>query len=138
MHSALALWALGADTEIIQAGYEWNYELLLPRFSSPENITTENFNQHLGDDEYYSAYIDFFKEVVKKQGVTSAVEDYVFSEKANFISGLKEDEQPEMLNRMMDGIIHSMIEVGHGLEFNVPGLVAEGKSTLRQRSKIAP
>ncbi|KAG6870719.1 hypothetical protein C0992_012608, partial [Termitomyces sp. T32_za158] len=125
VHTALALWALGADTEIIQAGYERSCTYLLPRFGSPEKITVGNFNQHLGNDEYYDAYVDFFKEIVKEQGVASAVEDYVFSEKANFISGLKEDEQPEMLNRLMDGIVHSMIEVGHGLEFNVPGLVAE-------------
>ncbi|KAG6885099.1 hypothetical protein C0993_005866 [Termitomyces sp. T159_Od127] len=98
----------------------------MPRFSSPEKITAENLNMHLGDDEYYGAYVDFFTEAVKKQGVTSALEDYVFSEKANFMSGNKADEQPEMLNRLMDGILHSMIQVGHGLEFNVPGLVAEG------------
>lgn len=70
---------------------------------------------------------------MKKQGVTSAVDDYVFSEKANFISGNKAGEQPEMLNRFMDGIQHSMIEIGYGLEFNVPGLVAEGKGTLSRQ-----
>ncbi|KAG6897937.1 hypothetical protein C0992_008685 [Termitomyces sp. T32_za158] len=125
IHCALTSWALGADTEIIQAGYDLRCQPLESRFSSPQKISVENFNQHLGDDEYYSAYVDFFTEVVKKQGVISVVEDYVFSEKANFIVGNKEDEQPEMLNRLMDGIVHSMIEIGHGLEFNVPGVVAE-------------
>lgn len=51
VHSALALWALGADREIIQAGYDLVCEYLLPRFTSPEKITAENFKQHLGDDE---------------------------------------------------------------------------------------
>lgn len=86
---------------------------------------------------YYSAYVDFFMEVVRKQGVTSAVEDYVMSEKANFIAGNTEDEQPEMLNRCMDGIIHSMIEIGLGLEFNLPGVVAEGKNKLSKHSEIS-
>lgn len=40
---------------------------------------------------------------------------------------LKEgQEQPEMVNRFMDGIIHSLIHVGNGIEFGVPGLVADG------------
>ena len=74
---------------------------------------------------------------MRKHGVTSAVEEYVLSEKANFIPGKKEEDQPEMLNRLMDGIIHSMIEVGNGLEFNIPGLVAEGKGILFKHSKVA-
>ncbi|KAG6901507.1 hypothetical protein C0995_010976, partial [Termitomyces sp. Mi166 len=121
-HYVLALWALGADEEIIQAAYDHDCKYLMPRINAPEKITAANLNEHLGDDD---AYLDFFTEIVKKQGVASAVEEYVVSEKANFIVGKKEGENPEMLNRLMDGIIHSMIEVGCGLEFNVPGLVAE-------------
>ncbi|KAG5721543.1 hypothetical protein E4T56_gene13069 [Termitomyces sp. T112] len=144
IHFALALWALGADNEIIQAAYDHECANLLPRFNSPEKITAANLNEHLGDDEYYGAYLDFFTEIVKKQGVTSAVEEYVLSETANFISasGKKEKEHPEMLNRLMDGIAHSMIEVGYGLEFNVPGLVAEGLAWaavhLKSSSAVIP
>ncbi|KAG6913170.1 hypothetical protein DXG01_009085, partial [Tephrocybe rancida] len=126
VHYALALWALGADDEIINAAYNLDCEYLLPRFNSPGKITATNFNEHLGDDEYYGAYLDYFTEVVKKQGTIEAVEEYVFSQQANFIAGRKDDEQPEMLNRFMDGIMHSMIHIGNGLEFGVPGLVAEG------------
>ncbi|KAG6907554.1 hypothetical protein DXG01_008436, partial [Tephrocybe rancida] len=126
VHYTLALWALGADDETINAAYNTGREYLLPRFNPPGRITAKNFNEHLGDDEYYGAYIDYFTEVVKKQGTTDAVEEYVFSQQANFIAGKKDVEQPEMLNRFMDGIMHSMINVGNGLEFGVPGLVAEG------------
>ncbi|KAG6828243.1 hypothetical protein H0H92_008677 [Tricholoma furcatifolium] len=97
--------------------------MLLPRLTSPGKITTENFHEHLGDDD---AYLEYFTEVVKNLGVSEAVEEHIFSPKANFIPGKKKGEQPEMLGRFMDGIIHSLIHVGYGLEFNVPGLVAEG------------
>ncbi|KAG6828244.1 hypothetical protein H0H92_008678 [Tricholoma furcatifolium] len=123
VHTALAQWALGADHEIIQAMYDHDAPFLLPRFNSPEKITDDNFNKHLGDDD---AYLEYFKEVVTKRGTTDVVEDYLFSQKNNFASGNEVNEQPEMLNRCMDGIIHSLIQVGYGLEFNIPGLVAEG------------
>ncbi|KAG6855853.1 hypothetical protein H0H87_010005 [Tephrocybe sp. NHM501043] len=126
VHYTLALWALGADDEIIKAAYEIECEYLIPRFKSPGSITTENFNEHLGDDEYYSSYLDFFTEIVKKQGTSEALEEYIFSQKANFMDGKEDKEQPGMLDRCMDGIIHSMIHIGNGLEFGVPALVAEG------------
>ncbi|KAG6844831.1 hypothetical protein H0H93_016339, partial [Arthromyces matolae] len=122
IHYALALWALGTDDEVIQAAYKHDCGMLLPRFKSPGTITLSNWIDHLGDDD---AYLDFFNDIVKKQGVNGAVQEYIFSEKANFVAGRKEDQQPEMLNRFMDGIIHSLIQVGYGLEFNVPGLVIE-------------
>lgn len=31
-----------------------------------------------------------------------------------------------MVNRLVARLIHPMIYVGYGLEFNIPGLVAEG------------
>lgn len=31
-----------------------------------------------------------------------------------------------MLNRFVSGVIHSFIHAGFGIEFNLPGLVAEG------------
>ncbi|KAG6856957.1 hypothetical protein H0H87_011627 [Tephrocybe sp. NHM501043] len=126
VHYTLALWALGADDEIIKAAYTTDCTYLLPKFKSPENITTKNFSEHLGDDEYYSAYLEFFTDIVKKHGTVEALEEYVFSQKVNFVAGKKDEEQPAMLDRCMDGIIHSMIHIGNGLEFGVPALVAEG------------
>ncbi|KAG6833346.1 hypothetical protein H0H87_008522 [Tephrocybe sp. NHM501043] len=126
VHYTLALWALGADNEIIKAAYNIDCAYLMPRFESPGEITAENFDEHLGDDGYYSAYLAFFTEIVKKQGTASALEEYVFSQNANFVHGKQHKDQPAMLDRCMDGILHSMIHIGNGLEFGVPGLVAEG------------
>ncbi|GLB42751.1 putative protein of unknown function (DUF4243) [Lyophyllum shimeji] len=126
VHCALASWAMGADEEIIKAAYALDCKMQLPKLKSPEPITAANFDEHLGDDEYYSAYLDFFTEVVRSKGVAAALEEYIFDAKANFVAGRDADKQPEMLNRSMDGIIHSLIHVGHGLEFGLPGLVAEG------------
>ncbi|KAG6849194.1 hypothetical protein H0H93_010521 [Arthromyces matolae] len=138
----LAIWALGTEDDIIQAAYNQSSGVLVPRGQSPGTITNENLYDHLGDEQYYSAYVDFFIEVVKESGVNEAVEKSIFSENANFIPGRADDQQPEMLNRFLDGIIHSLIEVGYGLEFNIPGLVAEGLAWtavhLKSSSDIIP
>lgn len=126
VHCALAQWAMGADEEIIKAAYALDSTLQIPKFKSPEKITADNFDEHLGDDEYYSAYFDYFTDVVRSKGVSTALEEYVFNVKANFVVGRNADKQPEMLNRFMDGIIHPLIHVGNGLEFGLPGLVVEG------------
>jgi hypothetical protein len=52
VHCALALWAMGADDEIIRtAYYKVDSTFQIPMFKSPEKITADNFNEHLGDDE---------------------------------------------------------------------------------------
>lgn len=47
----------------------------------------------------------------------------MFSKEANFKGAQVE---PEMLSRLMGAIIHPLIHAGYGLEFGLPGLVAEG------------
>jgi len=124
---ALALWAMGADDEILRAAYyDFEVKHQIPIFKSPERITTKNFNEHLGDDEYYIAYLEYYTEIVRSKGVVAPLEEHIFDLKANFIAGKNADEQPRMLDRFLDGIMHSFIHTGNGLEFGLPGLVAEG------------
>lgn len=125
-HAALALWALGADDEILRKAYVINCKYLIKRYDSPGAITVDNVYDHLGDPDYYSAYVDFFNEIIRADGVSAALDRYLFSIGANFVPGKNADQQPQMLDRLFDGIIHPIIHVGYGLEFGLPGIVAEG------------
>lgn len=51
IHHALALWALGADEEVLKASYKNSSGYQQPAFVSPEGITPQNFNEHLGDEK---------------------------------------------------------------------------------------
>ena len=51
IHRALAVWALGGDAHVIQAGYDHDKSYQRPSFKSPEPITRENFSDHLGDEK---------------------------------------------------------------------------------------
>ncbi|KAG5634320.1 hypothetical protein H0H81_002425 [Sphagnurus paluster] len=122
-HAAIALWALGADHDVLQEAYVHDCKLLEARYDSPGSITVDNVYDHLGDAD---AYLDFFDEVIRTDGVSTALDKYLFNIGANFLPGRNADQQPQMLDRLFDGIIHPIIHLGYGLEFGLPGLIAEG------------
>lgn len=70
----------------------------------------------------------FFTNVVKEKGSAAAIEEYIFSTKANFDPARTVGEQPQMLNRLLASLLHPIIHVGYGLEFGLPGMVIEGES----------
>jgi hypothetical protein len=143
-HHTLAIWALGGNEDMIQAGYDKNEWMQRPRGTSPESITKENFYEHLGDrryvclvtptitlserTSYYNAYVNFFATLIQTEGPARALEDYIFSSQANFGSTNKEGRHPEMLSRLAAGLLHAQIHIGYGAEFGLPGMFVEGMS----------
>lgn len=60
VHHAIALWALGADGAVIEAGYKIDSKYQRPTYSSPSPVTSENFKDHLGKAE--SVIVDFVRD----------------------------------------------------------------------------
>ena len=50
-HRAIALWAIGAKGEVIRDGYKRDCGHEKPAIQSPQTITEQNFDEHLGDDK---------------------------------------------------------------------------------------
>ncbi|PBK66036.1 hypothetical protein ARMSODRAFT_1086932 [Armillaria solidipes] len=125
-HHVLAVWTLGASKEIIEAVYRENVPAQRPAIKPPGPISSANFNAHLGDEKYFGAYMTFFKEKISENGTASVLEEFVFSESANVDVTTNGNQQPGMLNRFMDGLIHPLIHTAYGLEFGLPGMVIEG------------
>lgn len=48
-HRAIALWSLGADSDVIQGGYDADSSFQRPAIEPPKSITATTFNDHLGD-----------------------------------------------------------------------------------------
>ncbi|KIM44058.1 hypothetical protein M413DRAFT_68435 [Hebeloma cylindrosporum] len=122
-HAALSLWCLGADPDILEASYKDNSSYQRPQFPSPNPITQENWKDHLGDERYFQAYLNFFKAELDSKSVPALLEEYIFESRANFAG---KDNQPEMLSRFHDGLLHPHIHTGFGVEFGLPGIFAEG------------
>lgn len=64
---------------------------------------------------------------MQEKGVTAVIEEYIFSLEANF-ADRPSGGKTEMLGRFCADLIHPLILVGYGCEFNMPGLVVEGRS----------
>lgn len=78
---------------------------------------------------YYHAYLDFFSHRLQTQGVASTLEEYLVGTAANLgvdESPLVGTMQQMMLARFFAGIFHPLIHTGYGLEFGLPGIIAEG------------
>ncbi|KAF8332470.1 hypothetical protein F5887DRAFT_996977 [Amanita rubescens] len=122
-HRILAVWALGADGAIIQAGYDTDSSYLKEMYPSPNPITIENFKDHLGDHKYWSAYLEFFSRETLRLGLPGVLEKYIFSREFNFGGN---GEPLRMLDRFVSDLLHAFIHTGYGYEFGLPGIVAEG------------
>ncbi|PFH47437.1 hypothetical protein AMATHDRAFT_198053 [Amanita thiersii Skay4041] len=122
-HHAIALWALGATEEAMRQAYTRDLAYQLPMVQPPGKITESNWKQHLGDDNYYKAYLDFFTQVVEQRGSAAAVEDYIFSLDANFS---EDGSSIAMFSRFLAAVYHPIIFVGYGLELGIPGMVVQG------------
>ncbi|KAF9242802.1 hypothetical protein BU15DRAFT_43515 [Melanogaster broomeanus] len=131
VHHLLAIYALGAPGALIDAAYQDTHlDHLRVAFVAPQQvvITEDNFTDYLGQDHYYNAYLDYFHRVVLEPDATipAILEKYIFSDHYNIRTPQQGAQQPEMLNRLMEILIHPIIHVGYGAEFGIPGLIAEG------------
>jgi len=77
---------------------------------------------------YYNAYIQYFHQVVLEPDATisNILEKYLFSKHYNIRQSIQGAQQPEMLNRLLESLLHPIIHVGYGAEFGILGTIAEG------------
>ncbi|KAH7886674.1 hypothetical protein F5I97DRAFT_1027063 [Phlebopus sp. FC_14] len=130
-HHMLAIYALGASAPIISAAYEDTHlDHMRAAFVAPDSveITDANFPDYLGNDQYYNAYLNYFHRIVLQPASTiaSILEEYIFSQGYNVRDDNEGAQQPQMLNRLMEILLHPIIHVGYGAEFGLPGMIAEG------------
>ncbi|KAJ7608922.1 hypothetical protein DFH06DRAFT_1247725 [Mycena polygramma] len=113
----LTEYTLGAGPAHLAAIWQQHVNLERKQFKSDQPITRGNFNEHLGNEKYYQAYLHFFSEVVLRKPVDAVLEEWIFASKMNYDASFKGGEQPEMLNRLLAGVMHPLIYVGFGLDF---------------------
>jgi len=123
-HHLLAAYYLGANPALLQAAYDYHAAYQRVAYNSPAPIDIRNWKDHLGDEDYYNSYLAFFSAELVKNGVKQTLETFIFSKDANW--GNSGDKHPEMISRVLAGLLHPYIFVGHGVEFGQLGMVAEG------------
>ncbi|TDL15119.1 hypothetical protein BD410DRAFT_733140 [Rickenella mellea] len=137
-HHLLAAYDMGAPATLLQKIYDQESPSLSPinLIDREKNITgaldltitRDNWAKHLGPEKNYIGFFAFFKGEIEEKGVPSVLEEYLFTEKANAHGA-------DMLLRLVGGAVHPFIDLGYGVEFNQPMIVA---SALAQTCITAP
>lgn len=121
VHLVLSLFSLGASPDDIRNAYVRNKNYQKPAFPVDKTLVeamrdTEKFKQGLFKKENYSNYLAFFQEEIDAKGVGAVLKEYVFAG----------DERAEsMMSRLFGGLIHPLIHLGFGLEYNQPAIIAQ-------------
>lgn len=124
----LASYGLGASADVIRNIYELQAKTQRPMGPILVDISESNFNDHLGKDDCYAAYLHFFMNYIVQHGVLPTINTWLFAR-----------SEHQMLTRAVSGAVHSLIHIGYGLEFNLPAIVAEGLAQAAVHSAmVAP
>ena len=130
-HHLLSLFALNATPAEIRQGWEDNVSYQRPPVSLKESIVTDmhdpkKYKTYLGSEKYYHDFLVFFQEEMDQKGWQEVLNEYVFKgdERAN-----------DMLVRMFSGILHPIIHLGFGIEFEQPAIIAEALAQAAVHSK---
>ncbi|KAI1326874.1 HypA protein [Xylariaceae sp. FL0255] len=121
-HQVLSLYGLGASTGDIQKGYDANKTYQRSMYQVHENKIDELHNweiakERLGKEENYIDFLVFFQKEIDKIGWQNVLNEYLF----------KGDERSDdLLTRMFAGLIHPLIQLMFGVEWQQPAIVAMG------------
>ncbi|KAJ8071539.1 hypothetical protein OCU04_001854 [Sclerotinia nivalis] len=121
VHHLLTLYGLGAPASVIERHYKHNasYQrpFVLPGNQAPVDMSTpDNFNNHLGKEDYYRDFLVFWQQEIESKGWKDVLKEHVFAGNA---------KADDMLGRMFAGFLHPIIHLGFGIEFNQPAIIAE-------------
>ncbi|PIL32610.1 hypothetical protein GSI_05313 [Ganoderma sinense ZZ0214-1] len=95
-----------------------------------EPITPATFFDYLGKRKFYSSYRAFFAAEILRKGAKAVLEGFIFPPSANLVPASSgpphANTPPRMPNRLLAGLVHPPIHACYGLQFGLPGLLAEG------------
>ncbi|KAI0536716.1 HypA protein [Xylaria digitata] len=119
-HHLLSLYALGASPDDIQKGYDDNanyqrstYEVHADQIEELKDF--DKAKKKLGKEEYYTDFLVFYQNEIDAKGWQAVLYEHVF----------KGDERSDdMLTRMFTGILHPIIQLMYGIEWQQPAIVA--------------
>jgi hypothetical protein len=76
----------------------------------------KKFRTYLGREKHYHNYLVFFKDEINLKGWPDVLNEYLFR---------GDERADDMLVRMFGGILHPIIHLGFGVEFEQPAIIAE-------------
>jgi hypothetical protein len=124
VHQLLTLYGTGASSSTIQAAYDANKTYQLSHIPLRSNVVSQlkedwaaHANDYLGLGKHYSDFLKFFQDEIDARGWEAVVTEFLCEETP---------KARDMVQRLFSGLIHPMIELNFGLEWEQPAIIAEG------------
>ncbi|KAL2878301.1 hypothetical protein SGCOL_006270 [Colletotrichum sp. CLE4] len=123
LHHMLALYGTGANEAQIQRAFDLRHDLQRPVQSRHDDVVSEllddwsSAHKYLGKDEHYPDFLAYFQRRIEAESYEKVVCDTLLKRNA---------AANNMLLRLHGGVLHSLIQLMHGLEWKQPAIVAEG------------
>ncbi|KAJ1675036.1 hypothetical protein EV182_002060 [Spiromyces aspiralis] len=115
-HHLLASLTLGATTARLKEIYEIHKRQETPslEYNPQDKVTPGNLENFRSNDKYFPNWLVFYLNTIKGSGGDwqHVLETYFF--------------HPSLFACMMSGLVHPVIQVGYGAEFDSVGIVAQG------------
>ncbi|KUL92395.1 hypothetical protein ZTR_02224 [Talaromyces verruculosus] len=121
-HHLLTLFSLGASPDEIQDAYDRGHSYQRTPYPVDDKVVhaiieKSKFKEYLGKEEHYANFLAFFQQEISTKGVEETLREHVFAE---------DEHADDLLGRLFSGLIHPIIQLGFGIEFNQPAIIAEG------------
>ncbi|KAL8276912.1 hypothetical protein RQP46_010640 [Phenoliferia psychrophenolica] len=126
-HHVLAAYSLGASPLLLKDIYDLNNleSKPMPPLQAVD-ITESNWTDFLADKSYYPNYLSFFHGLISRPPVAPSLYAGRPSSVVPVLEKYLLSGEGDMLVRSLSGVLHPLIHIGHGLEFGLDALVAEG------------
>ncbi|GAA5995664.1 hypothetical protein JCM5350_007794 [Sporobolomyces pararoseus] len=127
-HHLLAAYSLGASPSLLEEILTLHKETAskpMPPLA-PIDITENNWTEYLGDERFYPNYLAFFHRLISTPPPPTSPYYGRSSSAVPVIEQYLLGGEGQMLIRAVSGAIHPLIHMGHGVEFELDSVVAEG------------
>lgn len=129
-HAVLTTLAMDGGPKEIRRAYDDGEGIQRPKSQADPQAVEEmtdpfKFLERMQDIEEYSNFLAFFeKEIATKGSWQTVVNEYIFA---------RNPQTDFLLAQVFEGLYHPLIHMGFGIEFELPGLVAEGLAQVSIR-----
>ncbi|KAK3328495.1 hypothetical protein B0T19DRAFT_442386 [Cercophora scortea] len=131
-HQTLALYGTGATPHTLQKAYDNNTSYQRPSQPLHPEVVTEltsnwpqNAPKYLGRGKHYPDFLRFFQQRMDEEGGSwqAVLGTHLFKPAKQGKEG--NDADDDLLLRMFAGVLHPLIQLMYGMEWNQPAIVAQ-------------
>ncbi|PHH63469.1 hypothetical protein CDD81_5848 [Ophiocordyceps australis] len=124
VHHLLTLYGSGANASALAAAYQANQVVQRRAGQADASLVAAlhadwpaTSRAHFGQGEHYASFLRFFQDAIAQRGAQAVAQDVLFAELPN-------PPRRGMVARLYSGLVHPLLQLLYGLEWEQPAIVA--------------